>query len=103
MHQHGFTGAWGRNDEAALAEADGRKNIYGAHRDVFRDIFRFKQDALERVIRREFFEGRDVGNGLGREAHDFIDAHNGGTTIAGLRGLHQNFDLMAALETVAID
>ena len=101
LHQHGLAGARRGHNQAALAETDRSQNVDGPHGHVFRDLFGFQQNTLQRIIGRQLLKRRYVGNGLGREPHDFVNPHDGRTTIAGLRRLHQHLHVMAALQTIA--
>jgi hypothetical protein len=97
LHEDGLAGARRGDNQAALAEADRRDDVHHAHGDILLPRH-LEQDALERVIRDEFLERRDLGDFRRLAAHDGADGDHGRTTVAGLRRLQLHLDRVAALE-----
>jgi len=73
--QHGFTGARRSDDESALPQPDGCKQINHPHRNVVpRDAgFRLENDAFGRIVGNEVLKGRNLQVCLGILAHDGDD------------------------------
>ena len=92
-----------RDDEAALAESDGREDVHGAHRDVLLGLDVLEQDPLERVIGDQLLERGDLRDLVGVAPHHLVDPHDRRAALAFPRGLDQHLDPVAALEPVAPD
>ncbi len=104
LQQDGLAGARRRDDQSALAEADRREHIHHAHRHVLMQILRFEQNTFERIIERtSSSNGVTFEMSSGLPPMTFSMRTTGRAAFVALAGLlHDDLDLVAALQTVVM-
>ncbi len=101
LQQHGLAGARRRDDQTALALADGGEQVHHAAGDVLAD--RLHLDALLRVERRQVVEEDLVAGLFGRFEVDRLDLDQREVLFALVRRTHVAGDGVAGLEVELAD
>ena len=101
LQQHRLAGARRRDDEAALALADGRHQVHDARRQVVGG--RLEPQALLRIERRQVLEEELVARLVGRFEVDRFDLDQREVALAVLRRPHLAGDRVAGLQVELAD